>query len=545
MIKKLKLKNFALIKEAEINFDGRLCAITGETGAGKSTIAEALEFLFAAKAYKEIVREGENYCEVTAEFDPSFCAEIENVGKIFSLKRTADKDLKSKFFINEKPSCASFLKNIKNSFADFYGQQQSAFISSQETQLEIIDAFAQISQEKKEYAEIYNERTEIISKLKSLSLSEEEKNKLYEMYSFQLEEIEKLNIDPVKDSTIEEKILRFKQKDKLNSAAGKALDFLKNSDNCAQNSVFSALNGLSSLEGKYPEIDEICLKLRNISQEISDISENISSLTQDDDLSQKEIDALIERDEKIKKLKKKYGEDLNDIIKKAEELRNNLKNLSETEYNASQLEKKLEAVEKKLSQKALKLSERRKLYALKLQTAVLKELKDLGLEKASFFAEIDFNLEYAGPNGCDKAEFLFSANPGSPAKPLRYCASGGELSRLSLALKSSFSGLRNYCFSFFDEIDAGVGGNTAFLIGEKLKKISSKNMVLFITHLPQTAAFADFHIKAEKKVKSFHTEIVFRSLSLQERKEELARMLGSKYSPQTAIKHAEELLKNA
>lgn len=545
MIKKICIKNFALIREAEINFAGNLCVITGETGAGKSSVAQAFEFILGGKAKAELISDGETFCQVYAEFENCQQDKVKKDPSICSLRRVMDKDLKNKFFINSRQVSMRDFRQACYQIADFYGQQESAFICCADTQLDIIDTFGKIEKEKEEYLRVYNEKKNIISKIEAISLSAGEKERLIDMYSFELGEIEKLNINPQKDSCLEETILKIKEKDRISRYAGRAFELLNNSDASAHSCISQALSCLSNLEGKIPQVDKICLRLRNMIEEVNYCVESLSSILSGNEMTEADVDRIIERDEKIKRLKKKYQCELEGLLEKAQDLREKLQNLSENDFNLSELEKKLTEAEKKLEKKASALSLKRKKSAETLTKLVSSQLKDLGLDKASFFAEIDYNAQYECAKGFDRVEFLFSANAGSPAKPLRFCASLGEISRLSLALKASFSSKNSFLFSVFDEIDTGVGGNTAFLIGEKLKKISCDNKVIFITHSPQAAAFADCHIKAEKKTVAGKTRISFHVLSLQQRKAELARMLGSRFSPETALNHADNLLKTA
>ncbi len=546
MIKKLKIKNFAMVNDASIEFEDGFCIITGETGAGKSIIAEAIEFLLGEKPYAQLIKEGANFCEVEGEFEsdkikirlPGMPAN----GK-FSIRRVFDRNLKSKAFCCDNLISISALKYFGLAFSDFYGQDQARFLLEPDRQMDILDSYGGLEEERKKFEESYKIRNEISEKIKALSLSMEERDKLIDMYSFQIQEIEKLELNPAKDETLGERLARIKQKDKIARNISQCLTMLKDGENSSIYSVSKAsdlLKEISSFDTSFMQDSEI---LEKISVELSAICDDLRSSMKEDEISVSEIDAMIERDEKIKKLKKRYGESIEEILNKAQELKEKVKLLEESSFNLSQLNKEFEKANEKMTAQAKKLSQKRINAAKKMSESVLKELKELGFEKASFKIDLSFQPEEIGHSGGDLIEYLFSANPDSIARPLRFCASGGELSRVALALKAVFAGAYNYDFSVFDEVDAGIGGNTAFLIGEKLRKISTKNQVIVITHAPQTASFANCHIKVEKKIKNGITEISFLKLPPREREKEIARMLGSKISPETAITHAREMLK--
>lgn len=549
MIKRLRLKNFAMVREAELFFENGFCAITGETGAGKSVTAEALEFLLGEKPYPQLIKEGESSCEVEGEFEISsdkFSSSFDFItGKTFTLKRIFDRNLKSRAFCCEKPVSVSSLKELGAKLADFYGQDQGRFLLEPARQLEILDAYGGLGKERRAYNEIYTEMNAVSEKLKAVSLSMQEKERLIDMYSFQLEEIEKLAIDPVRDSSLGERLARIKEKDKIVRNVSQALQLLKDGEGSVISRLSAAASLLRLLEGREPAAVFAAENISKNAIELEEVCANLSSLLKEEDISEAEIDSLIERDEKIKRLKKKYGENLEDILAKAAEFREKLAALEDSGITESELQKKLSDLSAKAQSAAKKLSLKRQKCAEKMSAAALKELKELGFEKASFRAEVFFSQEDLGPTGGDSAEYLFSANPDARPQPLRNCASGGELSRVALALKTVFAGAYEYDFSVFDEIDAGIGGNTSFLIGEKLRKISSRNQVLCITHAAQVAAFAGCHIKVEKKVRNGRTEISAVSLKGEDRQKEIARMLGSKVSPETALRHAGEILRSA
>ena len=548
-ITKLNIKNFAIIRELRLEFSEGLNMFTGETGAGKSIIVEAIGFLFGERAYSEMIREGEASMEIEGEFLfdkkklkgilPGF------EGETLVIKRIFDASGRTRAYMNGRPCLVASLSAAGRAFADFHGQNQSQSLMAPEKQLAILDRYAGLDGELKAFSTFYSARREVESRIRNISLSKEEKERLMDLYSFQAGEIEKIDPKEGEDAELEDLISRFKNIDKIEKSLNEVYSFLKNDDSSALHSVYRALARAESLAQLDPSFSGALERLEKAKAELEDLAELFYSSTNNPDRDPGKLDFYIGRAEKIKALKKKYGETVSLVRKKGEELKAKVGELENVEHSVGELQKELEVLNRKLSVAGEALSGKRAVAAKKLSKEIEKELKELGFEYARFSIKLESDPGIPSGTGFDSVEFLFSSNPDQFLKPLKFIASGGEISRVMLAAKSALSAYDELEMLVFDEIDSGVGGNTIFAMGEKLKAIAVSKQILCITHMAQLAAFADANFKVEKNVSGGKTEIKALRLDPDGKSGEIARMLGSSHSSKTAVEHAKQLINNA
>jgi DNA repair protein RecN (Recombination protein N) len=539
MIKSLRIKNFAIIKDISIDFSDGLNVLTGETGAGKSIIVESVSFLFGSKYYGKDIGE---QIEVSAVIKPD--KDISNFfgyNDEIEIKRIYDTQRKSRYFINSKPVSFSEISSISKYLIDFHSQMENLIITSSLIQTEILDSYLGIEEIAKGFRKLYERKKEIEEKIRTVSMNEDEKKRFLELYSFQLKELKDASLKENEDIELEEIILKAKNKNRVRSYILEILS-LVNSDNGIYDGiskVLRKLDELQKLDGNFSSLREsVSLIDLNLKEIVSCLESNLSNY----DISDEKLDEYIKRDELIKSLKKKHSTDLKGLINKIGELEKLISEIKSRDENLDELNKELGCVLKEMEDVSEKLDLRRKQGAEKFSKEIEEELKKLGFVNASFSVSVetsdDFNIY-----GKNDVEFLFSANPDCLLSPLKNVASGGEISRIMLAIKSVSNKYTNNRVLIFDEIDLGVGGNTAFFIGEVLKEISRSNQILLITHMPQVAVFADTHFKVEKVFEKSKTNVIVKKLiDEKEKVEEIARMFGSTYSPKTAIKHAKEIL---
>ncbi len=540
MIESLYINNFAIIKELKINFHKGFNIFSGETGAGKSIIVESIGFLFGSKYYGDI----EKPVVVSGVFriDKDTAKKL-LVDEVFEIKKIIEPNGKSKYYFNSKITSFSFISGLASYLLDFHAQMENLLITSIEKQIEILDNYASNQKLVKEYRKLYDKKKDIEMKIKSISMNEDERKRLVEIYDYQLKELEEANIKENEDIELEEIILKIKNISKVKNIFEQIYSSLI-SDGGIKDKITKAGSKFEELSKIDANFLGLSSRLDGIIKELEIFEEEIKDASLKYNIKDEEIDEYIKRDELLKRLKKKYATDLKGLIMKKEELRKNLEALKNYEYNTETLNKELEEIIVEMDKIAKKLDKNRKIASNKMSEEVLNELKKLGFEHPRFSINVSESEEF-NQYGKNSVEFLFSANPDTLLKPLRYVASGGEISRIMLSIKK-VSNEKNSSTLIFDEIDSGIGGNTAFYVGECLKEISKNKQLLVITHIPQVAVFGDMHFKVEKNYENKKTNVVVKTLiNKNERVNEIARMLGSIYSPDTAIKHAEELLKKA
>jgi DNA repair protein RecN (Recombination protein N) len=555
MLNELSIKNFAIIDELHLSFDEGLNVISGETGAGKSIIIGAVSLLLGDRAATDMIRTQADTATVEAVFDIASHKPLRE--KIVSMGFPDSEDLiirrvishagKNRAFINGQMATLTNLSAVSERLINICGQHEHQVILNAENHIDILDEFGGCLPARIEYEAVYNQYQQIrnqIDKLNDLSRSREEKA---ELYKFQLKEIQDINPQSAEDTALadEKKILVNFQK--LSGWAGKAYDLLYGEKD-------SALVKLKDVQNQIKEIKKIDanLKITDADVETSFVALQEAALQLRDYaknlfFDSERLAAIDERIELLNRLKRKYGGSLEGVLHKKQEMEESLKKVFSLEEELEKLEKEEDDVRKNLRQKALDLSQSRKQAAEKLRQTVDKEIRALNMPHASFdvnFKKVNNADECFGPKGTDEIEFYLSANKGEEARPLNKVASGGELSRIILALKNVLSHAGSVSSIVFDEVDNGIGGAVAEIVGRKLKDVSANHQVICITHLPQIACFGDKHLLVSKKIVKGRTITAVEELSGEQKIEEISRMLGGVNVTKTTREHAREMIDN-
>jgi DNA repair protein RecN (Recombination protein N) len=560
MLNDLSIKNFAIIDELHVSFGDGLNVISGETGAGKSIIIGAVSLLLGDRATAEMIRTQADSATVEALFDISsndvLREKIASMGFAavdeLIIRRVISRTGKNKALINGQMATLANLSAISESLINICGQHEHQLILSAESHVDILDEFGSCLPLRASYAEAYNQYQQMkaqMAKLQELRRSREEKTQLIK---FQLKEIVDINPQADEDVTLsnEKKVLANAQK--LTDYANRAYDLLYGE----QNSVCEKLKDVRN------QIKEIKIIDANLKLAETDIEGNFIAL-QEAALSLRDygknifydparLQAIDERLEMIGRLKRKHGGSLESVLVKKLEMEEELRHVFSVEEELEKLIKEEVVIKADLAQKALKLSQARAQAAAKLKEAVDNEIHALNMRHAAFsvnfrknFAAEDKAAASFGPKGADEIEFYLTANVGEEPKPLNKIASGGELSRIVLALKNVLSRTGSVATIVFDEVDSGIGGATAEIVGRKLKEVSANHQVVCITHLPQIACFGGSHFRVAKEVAGGRTATTVEMLTDEQKIEEISRMLGGVDLTQTTREHAREMLSGA
>lgn len=545
MLKKLKIKNFAIIGEVEITPQAGLNVFTGETGAGKSIIIEALSFVLGSRASTDFIKRSGEKLEVCASFDdvflPGELTKKHNInGKCISLKRQLDKKGRSKGFINDTPVGISALGEAGDFLVDFHGQYEHQTLLKPQVQLGFLDKFAGLTSEVEKVTNVFLHRQSILKRLSEVKLSRQEKEKLLDLYKFQLDEIEDTKIKPNEDIELENLVPRIKNAHKLLELSQSAYEKLYCEEGSAVEKISAGSKILEDLSNIDNSLKEALHSLNDALTTVEEVANSVSAYRENIDIDSTHLDDLISRQDKIATLKKKYGSTVEDVLNYAEDLKVKISDLEFSDQKLAELEKQAEKLESELKNLCYKLHDRRMKEAKKLSAMVTKEIHPLGFSDVKFEISVEMDEAEITKTGADRVEFLFSSNPGEPPRPLKNIASGGEISRVMLGLKNVLSDKN--IVSVFDEIDAGIGGITGRLVGEKLKKISKQGQMFVITHLPQIASFADTHYSVSKFTEQGTVQVEVTRLCENAKIKEISRMLGGKKDSQTSLKHAAELI---
>ncbi len=559
MLQKLSIKNVALIDSAEIEFNGGLNVLSGETGSGKSVILESLNFVLGAKADKNMIRSGQHECSVKAyfnldqidDFEPIFDeCDIEYEDTLI-LSRKFNADGKSQIKLNGNTVTVGMLKKFTSKLVDVHGQSEHFNLLKTSNQLSLIDNIGGIKLQniKNDIKQTYCKYKDILNKLQELGGDERQRQYKLDLLTFQIDEIENADIKEKE----EDELLIIKEKLKNQEKIIGALNTVKSAlnDDGGVSDVLSnatrVASGISQLDDKYLNVYN---RLMDAYSEVDDISDTFARLIDEFDLSEYNADEIEDRISVIKSIKKKYGNnyhEINTFLINAKAEKELLDNYNE---NTKQLNEQKSELETILYKKYLLLSDERKVISDKFSKEVLVHLKELGMNKSKFtvvFSDTpEFeNCEFNSVNGIDKIEFLFSANLGEPLKPLSMVISGGEMSRFMLAIKANTS-LQNTVSTFvFDEIDAGISGVIAQVVAEKFALISKNTQIIAISHLPQISAMADNNLLIKKYEQDGATFTSVKTLSHNEKINEIIRLIGGDENSLTAKSHAEDLINRA
>ena len=547
MLSSLFISNLALIKNCEINFNKGFNVILGQSGAGKSILIDAISFVLGAKADKTLMRTGENLMKVEAVFDnisEKTKKKLENIGiecdDELIISRSLNSDGKSVIRVNGSVVVLKNLRDITEDFVDFCGQHDSVGLINVNNHLALLDSF--IGREAEEYLKTLNsyfdELQEIDKKIKALGGDDTERNRLKEILKFQIDEIENANLMTGEEEELKEKFNYISASEKISENLSLALNYLERESVSASGLVFDAKALLSSLS-EFDNISDCQDRLNSVYYELKDIAETLENILDNTDYDPVSLERIDKRLDLIKDLKRKYGKNIEEILKFLEDAKGRLEELNNGEELLTLLDRQRSELLGKIEDVSSKLSALRKEKAKAFESKLEKELNDLQMKGTSF--KVNFEKGELSRKGQDEAKFVFSANIGEELKDLSKTASGGELSRLLLAFKNIM--LDKESTVIFDEIDSGISGQTAGKVAEKLKNISKYLQTILITHTPVVASKGDEFILVTKESGNSETVSNAQIIHGDEVVREIANLIdGSEKISETAINHAKELL---
>lgn len=548
MLTTLSVKNYALIEDLSVDFSDGFTVISGETGSGKSILIKSIELLTGARADISFIRSECSTCTITASFEyknskitdflNNFSISLDN--DTILIRRTIEKSGKSKAFINDSQVSISVLADLGELLIDFHGQDEKHSLLDLDSQLEILDnEILDIKPLLATSSVLHTKVRNLQSKIEAMNLSDSDRERRIDLYSFQVKEIEDANLEPGEAEILETELPKLKNAEKIAALAHEAARILHSSESAALDGILKAKKNIEAINSYGADSSEAMSLIEQAyyhAEEAYREVENILSKTQ---LDPEKLNVALERTELIKKLKKKYGNTIESIIEYKNKISNELNSLCNYKDDSEKIKKGLELETKCLIEICETISEKRQKVAQVFAKTIQKELFDLDIKNAVF--EVKFSKKLPSANGYDLIEFMFCANKGEKILPLKVTASGGELSRVLLAIELS-SKMKNDRTTIFDEIDTGTSGKTGEKIGEKLAKLSKKKQVFSVTHLAQVAAFAGTHIKIYKEIENSRTYTKVKALSEIEHVEEIARMISGEKITKTALDHAKNLV---
>jgi len=558
MLRELRIKDFTIIDDLSISFQPGLNVLSGETGAGKSIIIDALGVLLGDKASQDFIRAGSSEARIEATFDPSSSPLLSDIGvdgsECLILRRVTGKG-RGRAYINDTPVSITSISTIGSELVDIHGQHEHQGLLRKEGHLALVDAFGRLSEETYSLQKMFGEVSALRSKVLEIKEKARERALRIDFLKFQINEIDAASLGECEKQAVEEERAILLNASRLREFAEAAYGILYESEGSAAEKLSKAAANVRDMARIDRNAEEGLSLLESALPLVEDASSAVRRLRDTYEVDPARLADLDDRLELIKKLEKKYGDGIEGILRHRVGAMTELQDLEQAEEQGDEFEKKLSSMESSLAALADELSRKRKTASGLMSKLVVQELRELGFQKADFRVDMKKRSE-VGPTGMDELEFLFSANPGEPPKPLSKVASGGELSRIMLALKCLEIGKREVSGQkdkrgadhrtsagtlIFDEVDAGIGGVTAQHVGNRLHLLAEKYQVLCITHLPQIAALADCHLRVEKVLSDEEVRVRVEYLEGEKRREELARMLGGKVTDRS-LKHAEEML---
>lgn len=549
MLDLLHIENIAIIEQADIQFRPGFNALTGETGAGKSIVIDALSAVLGQRASRDLIRTGSDHAFVSAVFSQIPQALGADMGiedrEEWLLQREIYADGKNVCRLNGRPMTVSQLRAIGNRLLNIHGQHDGQQLLDETQHILYLDQYGRYSPLQDSYAAKYAALQEIRSQMDALQMDESEKARRIDTLRFQINDLERANLQAGEEEELLERRNLLRNGEKFISAIQGA-DFCLSGDDQqagALSLLRQAQEQLASVRNMSDSFSQLYERLEAVYSEVYDISYTVQEKKDEFDFAPGELDEVESRCDQLYRLKKKYGATVEDMLAYLEKCRQELDQIAFADDTLAILQKKLEKAEKEALTAAGELSKQRRIVAKELEERILTELRELNMGSIRF--EVAFAEKKPDVSGIDEVRFLMSANVGEELRPIQKIASGGELARIMLAMKNVFSQQEQIGTMVFDEVDTGVSGRAAQKVAEKMARISRQKQVLCVTHLPQLAAMADTHFSVEKGVLSGRTFTRVQELTRAQRREELARLTGGEQITQTMLEGAEELLSAA
>ena len=551
MLRELKIENLAIIDELDLEFGDGLIVLTGETGAGKSIILSGINLLIGEKAFVDMIRDGEDHLlaqgvfkineEQAEELSARFGIDVEDNEVI--VRRYFDRNSRGKVYVNGVRVSLTNLKEIMGTLVDIVGQHSHQMLLNKNNHVRLLDKF--LGEEGKELRgninRVYLKYKEVSNKIDEIEKNRQEAIEKREFYEFQLNEINRVAPEVDEDNRLEEEYKKLFNAGKIKDKILDSNIQLRDGEVNALHFINNSRRNIESLCKYGEEFEEILEKLEKVYYELEDCIDMLDTADRDIDIDENRLQKVIERLDLINKMKSKYGATIEEIIEFRDNIAEKINLLEENSFEVKKLLKEKKEAEEKYWELALELRELRLKKALEIEKLLEQELQFLKMGDARFHIVVDKN-EHMGNNGSDSIEFLISTNIGQGMKPLWKIASGGEVSRIMLALKVIFSRVDNIPILIFDEIDTGVGGETVRKIADKLREIGDHAQVVSITHSPAIAARAHEQFYIKKETVNNKTSTTVKKLDAKGRVVEIARMLAGENVTEAVLQHAEELL---
>ncbi|MBQ9070299.1 MAG: DNA repair protein RecN [Clostridia bacterium] len=541
MLNSLHIENIAVVKSIDVDFNDGFSVLTGETGAGKSIIIDSIGLLLGKKIEKDIIRKGESSAMVSGLFSSlsnAALAAFSDAGVMpdddgcVLIQRSVSRDGKSQVKINGRSVSLSVLKSVSGMLVNIHGQSDTYALTSPENHLPILDMFVGNGELLEEYTTLYEQYESIQKEIREISNLEQERIRYTEILEYQIKDIDDMKLYEGEEEELVDKKVKIKSSERIMKQSGFAYKALKGSEKGSVSFLLDKTSAaLSSLSDVLPEFSEYSERLRDILYQVDDIAEEVYAVIEDaDDDPTEKLNIIESRLDKISKIKRKYGLTIKDVLNFREKSFAELEKYKNSEDILNSLTERSEKVYKEALEVADRLHERRVRSAKELERLVCETLEFLDMPKVVFLISLKENAEVGRKKlskyGFDSVEFLISANKGMDAKPISKIASGGELARIMLALKSVIADKDGVMTIVFDEIDAGVSGKTARKIGIKMQSLAKSTQLFSVTHSAQIASLSDSHYLISKSDKNGVTETAVKLLDDDGRIAELSRILG-------------------
>lgn len=565
MLFSLYIKNFALIQELTVEFKPGLTIITGETGAGKSILVGALGLVLGERASSELVRSGTTKSVIEAVLTEVHSSEIEAILKMaeiesapeLTLRRELSSSGQSRCFINDTPCTVAILKQAGEVLIDLHGQHEHQLLLHADTHEAMLDDFARSALEVKAYTETRADLQKRQQQLRAIQKEAAATREKRDTVNFQLEELRALELKSGENESLEEEITLLENAETLFSLSSTLNDLLYDGERSIYSAVTSAVHTLEKLVSIDKRFETHIEESRTARSIIDELARFTRSYAANIDFNPGSLDSLRERQLQLQRISKRYGRTLSELIEWQSELESKIALEENLEEEVSRIEEEITLLKTTLSLQAVTLSKMRQEGAERLEKVIQEQLAGLGIPHATFIVSITHEEHEEGeitiegrtftalPHGYDQIEFLISTNPGEKPKPLIKVASGGEISRVMLALKSALAESAKLPILIFDEIDTGISGRVAESVGKSLRKLSRLHQIIAITHLPQIAAMADLHLQVQKSVQEQRTVTEVTPLDHQSRLHAIASLISGQQISVSSLSLAAELVEGA
>jgi DNA repair protein RecN (Recombination protein N) len=565
MLNDLKIKNFVIIEDLAVPFGKGLNILTGETGAGKSILIDALSGVLGEKMTTDMIRTGFEKASLEALFDVSGNPQVKQIlsesgidaeDDMLILRRELYTSGKGRSFANSVQIPSSKLREISDYLIDIHGQNEHQNIMKVSKHREILDSFGGLEEDVNRVRSLYDLLHNLQDRLNSLQIDEREKARRIEFNSFAVREIEAARLKIGEDEELRNESHLLANAEKLFREINAVSQHLSGEGGVVQK-LKTSDQSLSKISEYDPEIAGVCDTIKQSLYMLEDSASFLRGYENHIDFSPERTNQVEERLSLISSLKKKYGDSIQEVLAYAEKARKEMEVITSGEEETERLRAEYKQAVREAKEQALRLSDRRREAAKKLEERVMREMGDLGMAGTQFRVSLQREISPQGeieadnkryalyPHGLDRIEFLLSANAGEDLRQLRKAASGGEMSRIMLAIKNVILSADIVESLVFDEVDAGIGGKVAEIVGRKLKALAKDRQVLVVTHLPQIAAMSDFHYSVQKGKVGGRVITLVKQLNAKEKVKEVARMLAGEKITELSVKHAEEMVRNA